>query len=386
MNLHLAWIFIRRHQRRLARGAILLVIPCALFLCIFSFGLHEYFGGKEIPSLMLGGARTDSVALPYGPLSPQLFEGLGPHESAAVVPIVYLNLQNVYSYATLSRIRFSVLIVPDEFITSRISPHLADDLFLEEGKYRCLLGRQAAQLWNLTKDDVIAFSLPPNFLFEKASRGEEGEGRFRVAGVLEKDSRFQLFDGAVFIPASAAKHLSNEGLMWNAALCYLSDADSYNAWASKAPLMGLSVVIRRPPLVASGVSLIGLLALLLSAALNTGVIVSALVAESSRDFGILRSMGARQRELKTALAVCVVLLQGVSLLAAWCAANAGFAVLNRLLARQSSYLFLNTYFRLDEMALSVLLACGAISSILAVLVCMRKIQRLAPEDLIRQPR
>jgi len=383
----IAYSYIKKDFRKLIRYLLLFSVPCALFLLLSNIAVREVIHKPVMPMFVVMGERVKSISRLYASIPNHISERINNDldNECDIIKFNHYNLQDLYIFQTFTRLRFSVLILPDEFIKKRLSNVLSEGNLPNESQPGCLIGGMAVELWDLRLGDRIVFNTNNNLSFEKVDANGNPDA-IEISGVLDRVD-MQYLEGAILVPCSVADKIfdsrslgKENGLLVYPRLNHIK----YSFLRSYFTKLPLTLVIQRPPIINSGTVGLGLFVLLFWTSLNIILTSSSYVSENVIDIGILRSLGIRSQELKCSFVTISLATQFIGIILTCILTFVLIKLANHFIASKAQLDFLDHYYSLHKGPFLILGGILLLSATVSVMWTLRKLSSTSPDEMIRK--
>jgi hypothetical protein len=118
---------------------------------------------------------------------------------AVLRPLAYCNLQFMNVNVALDTLYLSVLVVPDEFLGTRIERYLARGRLPDPSALECVAGSEATRAWRIPEGEFFELQLEKKLRLTMVEEGQPREKALQVVGVMKDTLNFQFLRGAILL-------------------------------------------------------------------------------------------------------------------------------------------------------------------------------------------
>jgi hypothetical protein len=361
----------------------------AVFLLYDGVLFSHRIGGVDIPMLTVGGRylREDRIHC-FAPLDDIMMKRIREHwqGKAVLCPFAYYNLQFMNVNVALDTLYLSVLVVPDEFLGTRIKRYLARGRFPDPSALECVAGSDAARAWRIREGEFFELELEKKLRLTKVEEGQPRERALQVVGVMKDTLNFQFLRGAILLTRSTFEALYGRPPRYNCFFAYAAHCWSpITGLRHQARENELSVFRVRYPLLRSGPPALMVVVLLGAVGMAFQLNASSSLARSRKNVGIFVSLGMDRWRVSLIFALADGFAQALGVAAGFLMARYVFLLMNLAVMYQGSSILSThaTQFRFRWPSLGVLIVVLWLSAVLRAGRTVRILSRTSPNDLLR---
>ena len=375
--------FILERKGNIFRIVVSITVPIFLCLILYALLVRHVLIKPGVPNMTVMGKSNNDEVILYKPIPAGLTSAMDRRfeEAVIAVPFVYRNIMTFPTPDLRIRCWFQILYMDLDRMREQL-PALGAGRYPDGSSREAVVGYQAAQQWQLSVGDTFVYD-PVRQFFDYIDPKEDHPSSYRVAGVMDRDVRFDFLSGSIMLPYPQEDEPGQALLRNNGLFLYPAQgAGNFPLEAIRDLVYGSHLVplfTRRQWTDFSAIHILVVMVLGI-VVLNLLSAGSAYIDQNSKNIGLLQAFGTENGQIGSVFVTGLAAIELLSFLLGLGLAFGSTLFLNRSYSKPFDVVF--DYYRIP---LDGYLLVGALLALLTLgstAYMLLRINRLSPATIL----